>query len=336
MYDLEDYQPEHKDAVIGLLGDHEYKKRIWDWQFHQNPFLEGNSPGVILKDKDKIIGYYGSMPVPIQLGDRKFIGAWLCDLILDPEYRGKGLGKKLNNYLQNKYPMVLGLGISDHSDPILKKAGWVINYDIEEYNYIKNTANVKDVIKKMLQLVKSLKGTFCKRAQKNYIVEEIEGKDVKKYMDLLEQEEGSGYSNGIIKDFKYIEWKYLNHPVARYRYLIAKKQDKLMALGIIRNGKLKSRFVEYLGADELDAKYILTEKFMQICNSSLMLNVLTTDDDIKKSCDLLGFMRYKSKPRFYLYSGKIDKAVLAGKWFIMAGDSDEDILEAARDSIVKN
>ena len=96
MIHLEDYKPEHKDGIIKLLGNREYKKKIWDWQYFMNPYAgEGLRMAVILDD-DKVVGFCAASPVRIKFKQKLMLAHWIFDLYVHMLYRGKNVGRRLN------------------------------------------------------------------------------------------------------------------------------------------------------------------------------------------------------------------------------------------------
>ena len=104
-----------------------------------------------------------------------------------------------------------------------------------------------------------------------------------------------------------------------------------MGLGVFRKNKDISKLVDYVGpSKDIQIKYIIVKAFKMACSCSRLLSCISTDEEFKKSFKILGFIRYKYRPRFYIYSAIEGDRNPENNWFIMAGDSDSDFAEGFR------
>lgn len=334
-----EYKEDLKYTIIELLGlglDANYKKwknAIWDWEFNENPFVTDLSPFIVLMNEGKVIGFNGSIPVIVRYKDEKINALWSCDTILDQKFRGKGYGKKLLHAIQVNKPLVLGLGISDAAAPILRKNGWKVNREIDEFMYVNKIISLKCIIKKCIQYYKIFQNIFKRIQISNLNASIINASNAPEEIDALWHRVENGYSKIVVRNYSYIKWKYGNHPLAKYKLIVVKRNEGLVGVGVFRQNEKKSILVDYVGpSKDIQIKYLILSKFTKACANSELLDCICTDGEFKTCLEYLGYRQLKSKPRFYVCSNIENDHDPEGDWFVMTGDSDGDLLGAARES----
>ena len=206
---------------------------------------------------------------------------WSCDTFLDSNFRGKGLGKNLLWEIQEKRPVVLGLGISDMAAPVLIKNGWKVNTEVKRFVFKNKIQNPKDIIKKILQW-RSFFIRHEKSADRNYSYSIVNAKELNEDIDLLWQKNENGYGNVVIRNNKYVTWKYTHHPLNRYQAIIIRKDNEIEAIGIFRYKKDCSHFVDYVGPSNSSAiKLYMLSIFFQECKDATAFDCISTDNEFQ-------------------------------------------------------
>jgi len=122
-----------------------FKEYIWEWQYRDNREYSNFDP-VVLADKwGTIVGFNGYMPVEIKFDDDRLTGIWSCDFYVDERYRSQGMGTRIKRILNNKFPIILALGISDAASHVHKKAGWLANQEVEVFRKISRPNSIKSL-----------------------------------------------------------------------------------------------------------------------------------------------------------------------------------------------
>lgn len=67
----------------------------WEWEFEHNPFVRGPLPIWLALDGDRVIGQSCALVEPLVLNGREHRAGWGVDFFVLPEYRGQGLGTRL-------------------------------------------------------------------------------------------------------------------------------------------------------------------------------------------------------------------------------------------------
>lgn len=329
---IENYNETHKDASISLLSQNkdatysEKKKIIWEWQYNENPFKSDFPSGAVIQDSGKIVGFNGYMPIELFYNNELIQSIWSVDTIIAPECRGKNFGGKLVDFVKKSAPIVIGLGISDTQSYIMRKHKYNANTDIEKYSYVCKALTIKDIAKKIIQYFYLLKKLIYRSNTKKFIISVIDAENSPKHIDLLWDKVKFSYKKTINRNYLYIHWKYGKHPTNKYKLIIINENEAIVAVGVFRKSNSTSRLLDYIGpSNRLDIKQSIIAVFKNYCSGSHMLECTTTDNEFKIILNRYGFMKYNSRPKFYIYSNVVEDNTPHMNWFIMGGDSDDDL-----------
>lgn len=116
--DLQRFQAEHFGAA-----SRQADAGCFAWRFHQHPHLDG-LPLWICRRDGRIVGLQAGLPVRLQVGDHDIAAAWAIDLMVEPEWRLRGIAPALGEALQDSTPLLCGLNISDAAHKAFRRAGW--------------------------------------------------------------------------------------------------------------------------------------------------------------------------------------------------------------------
>jgi GNAT superfamily N-acetyltransferase len=125
---IEPYQQKFEEAHIGFAKRHWSKKRraipeyIY-WKFRGDRSDELWSL-LLLLDQDKVIGQLGLIPCVANIAGHEVDAQWACDMMLDPDYRGRNLGTNLWEYALSLRPVTLGSNPSIGASKSAMKAGY--------------------------------------------------------------------------------------------------------------------------------------------------------------------------------------------------------------------
>ena len=332
MIEFTDYQDQYKDRIIELLAagkSPEYrqkKEKIWDWQYNANPFAKNAPKGVVLLYDGEMAGFNGSMHIQLKYHDELIRTFWSMDTIVDPDYRGKGLGHKLSARVYGANPLVIGFGLSDIQAHIRKKQGAKPNKQVQEYFFWNKAETIRNIVKKGIQHAKQIKslGARPSTAELNATVAPTLPSPA--VVDDLWEKTKAGYEKIIVRNHSYLKWKYAEYPLSYYYYIAIMKKDEMAGIGVFRKDSEHSKLVDFLGpAKDIGIKYAVTRTFKEQCADSDFLSCITTDEEFMQCLEMAGFRRYVNQPRFFIHSTLPDDPDPEDNWFLMTGDSDGDI-----------
>ena len=93
-----------------ILGNKNYYK----WNFIENPFNSKKDFNCLaVSQSNKILGIMGLSKRDFFLDKKKINGAELTTWVIDKNFRGKGLGKKMLIFLKINFDVLIGSGITD-------------------------------------------------------------------------------------------------------------------------------------------------------------------------------------------------------------------------------
>lgn len=106
-------------TAYGFQARYRFPER-WEWLYKNNPWIQEEQVNIYIAESlDKsILGHTGALNVPCKVLDNKIIISWSIDTIVLPEWRGKGIGKKLQITNQNNNELFASLSMSEANKKI--------------------------------------------------------------------------------------------------------------------------------------------------------------------------------------------------------------------------
>jgi hypothetical protein len=325
------YEARHLEDVLELLGGQQFKQRLWSWQFRTRD-NESCSPLVAETAAGEVVGFNGCMPVAVKLGERRATAIWSCDFHVHKRYRGTGIGKEIKRKLQASHPLILALGISGVASHVHASSGWRRNRDALSYVYLGEGWAFKVLIKRAIQATQRLVRFFHRHTDPELTIRICDATDIPHDIDKLWARSEASYANVVVRDRAYLTWRYAQHPLVRYRLIIVKRGDSLEAVGVYWADDSAAALVDYIGPSSAPVlKRAVVSAFFDANAHAGRLNCLTTDDELQRELRNFGFNAWRSRAvRFSVYSDPSYGEQPHEDWFLTGGDSDGDILEAAR------
>jgi GNAT superfamily N-acetyltransferase len=246
-----DFEASDKDAAIQLLsmgrraGYAEFKRRLFDWQFTENPHADGRAPFLVGELDGRIVALNGFMPARVRWNGDSVAACWSCDTYVSSNHRGQGIGKRLIEHVTNAASLMLGYGISDMSDPIFEKYGWRLCADVELAFFHASDRGIRGKIQNVLSRAASFRSGSFQRV--DYEVWTELAPELVSQLDDLWHRSAPAYGNLVERDGAYLLWKYFRHPFYQYRAYAMRCADTLSAVLIARHDAIESVIVDYIG-----------------------------------------------------------------------------------------
>lgn len=328
----------HRDQVLALFSDVPFKKAMWEYQFLLNPgAVKSGFKPVVAVESDRVAGFNGVVPVAILWHGKHREGLWSCDFKVSSELQGKGVGRLIKEELAQQSPILISFGISPVAAIVLKRMGWQPNNDVHFLKKIRCPSSMRDHALSVFQRMTSfVNWTF---GGDDYSVSVRETLLEQPSVDALWDGVKTGYNKVVVRNWSYLHWRYETHPLATYSFLeLRDSANKLNAIGIVRVSGGQVRFVDYMGpARDLGVKRALIKGVLDTWPDAKAVSAMTSDPQFKKIMKSLGFYQGREQPRFYVWTSPRDFSPAECErnmegWFIMGGDSDGELLQAARES----
>jgi len=332
-------EPADKSAILCLLKqnvphlDESLRSAVFDWQFGESNALVQGRPAFLIATVDgEIAGVNGMMPVLVWIRGQQSPAIWSCDTLVSEKYRGLGIGKGLLKRVQQEAPVVLGFGVSDMSDPIAAKLGWIPFDGVMSHFYAVSESGAKGKIKNLASNVRRLTSIPFRPKNSDISVTSrpasFDASHDQLWMTGLDDNVGT-----VVRDTAYLNWRYRDHPVFRYIALEAFKDGALLAILVLRHDEHESVIVDYVGArdDSQVMSMLLDEAVRQLIKlGSIRIRCETSLPVLQKCLRQFGFNPYSGQCRFRSFIHPEGLQHEQTDWFVMTGDSDNDCSQIAK------
>lgn len=188
---------------------------FYRWQFVYPPANRGRDMNCVAVDSEnRILGVMGLNQRPFVLDGRVRPGAELTTWIVSPAARGRGAGVSIMRYLQNRYEVLLGMGISTDALPIYLKSGFQYLRGIPRFVRIYNA----DAVKAHLQIEKLGMQLVERALQQQHVAYEVGIAD-EGAISRISAAFFAEY-NGFLRDWDHVRWRLIDHPSFAYSVAI--------------------------------------------------------------------------------------------------------------------
>jgi L-malate glycosyltransferase len=321
-------------AVIDMLGNATFKGLIWDWQFRAT--TDEVQP-VAAYAGDRLIGFNGLIGVDVQFDGERVPAAWSCDFIVAPDYRRHGVGRGLKQELDTRSDMMMALGVSSSAAPVLEQAGWRSGPGPRTWVRWQKPRGLQTNLRRWTQYPAAALGRISLGVVKSAGVDATFTSKLPATaeLDRFWSHCKSGYTHCVVRDGALLEWRYARFPFPVYRYLVLRRNDELVAIGILRTSGSAIKLVDYVGpAHDLALKHLLVQLLIKEYAGATSVECTTNDRELQRVLLSQGFL--PSAFESHRFFTRIQSAGASNDqsedWFLMGGDSDGDFLDAARDA----
>ena len=228
-----------------------WKKR-WHWQFFGNPGAESASPGlwVAMTENGNIVGFIGSMPVKMKIGQQEILAYSSSDLMVSSEVRRQGLAKRLiKSYLDNVQLFAAAFSNAPVTEKTLMSLGYQPVYSepiyIRPYNmssilqFIIDSGRIPHFLsnRPIRWLIKSI-GAFLSnivaimnklkypKYSREYSIEKAIG--INSEFDALWERLSYHFPIIIVRDRKFLQWRFMEDPGFEHTLLVARDKRGLL------------------------------------------------------------------------------------------------------------
>lgn len=306
---------------------HQYKfPERWEWQFDNNPFRNGDElPLWLAFDGERIVGQTGAQLEPMKLGDKSVRVGWSVDTYVLPEYRGQGIGYRLQQANQSSHDVFMSLSMSPKNRSIKASLGaqTLDPLDIFELRMSVTPDNVKrrlehrsKIAAKAAQALRvdrlaawiasapirtryrRAAGEGCSSPGRTTI-QEIDRFDDR--FDGLWSQTRDCYDISVERTSRYLNWKFWEQPHAIYRRFAALVDDRLVGYAVLRVCSPPEPplgvIVDLVTQDNDEAVW---RELIIFCLEQLRqtgverVRVATTLDEIVRTLHSLGFRRTRT------------------------------------------
>lgn len=235
---------EHINPLLNEVYNINRDLSHWRWEFKECP---DGSKIVLAIDGSRIIGHIASTHRKIKLGDAEDMASLEVEGITHPKYQRQGifiaLGKKILSDLKSEGVSVVYGFPNDNALPGHKKLHCI---ELLTMHVMIRPVNFKKISERMLSnrffgfllhLSGRLTFKLFYRPGRPHIKKEIKISTVSQFdsrFDDFWKMVKKDYKIILIRDSKYLNWRYTQCPDRHYRIYVAEENDKIIAWIVVR------------------------------------------------------------------------------------------------------
>ena len=254
-----------KPAIFEFLaaaypGRSEFKfPHRWEWAYENNPFLTGDAPPVwiALSPDGRVIGQSAALVEPLVVDGAEYRVGWGVDFHVLPEYRGQGIGTRLQAANDAENEVFMSLSMADSAAGIKRGLGLEPLPEVAVFTRIlhHDPDSVREtLIRRFGRLPPALAGglagpaarllTKRSRPRGAPIPPDLQIRREPHFSeayDRLWARLGAEYRTLIRRDARYLTWKFRHQPHMHYEILGGYRDDGLAGYVVLRRARPPER-----------------------------------------------------------------------------------------------
>jgi len=331
-----------RETINGGNSCYPRTRDFYHWKYFGNPVQDACVR--IAVDGNSIIGIVAATYRSIKLNNDIVLCAELGDLFTHPHYRRQGIFTNLCNEVINevekKGVKLIYVRPNENSYRILiRKMGFKDVFRLKTFYYpIDIKAVLKEKIKNSIlfqigyPIVKVGTKVIFKKGKllENEEIKIIRVNNFEEDVNKLWEEVSKNWNVILVRDEKYLEWRYIKSPI-EFAVFFAKKKDTTVGyMVVVENNFKRGHIVDFLCMpDEPGVALSLITKAINYFKRENIEIVTTwvndrgsTDDIFINSLCNMGFRSYGKKLHFIIRSNIINIDNFNYEWFFRIGDID--------------
>ena len=314
----------------------------WDWRFAGSPYCDPDDlPIWLAKIDGRIAGQLASVPVEFNAGDETVRAIWIVDLVVDPDFRRRGIARKLVRASLDHCPFVLGVNAPEHPPKMLAALGWNAFTVIPRYQKILFPGNAIRQIARFRSFANAFNLAFAP-VRTGYPswpnVKRLERFD--ESFDELWVEARGQWPCSVTRSSASLDWQYVRQPGKKFEILACTDGDSLRGYvvmsfggpntyGAIEKAAITDICYAPTGADETITK--LLDEAVKLAIEREVGSIVTDviDERLEKRLKFAGFWRVKSDLQLQANVPPNREVVYdAANWYLTRGDLDISLFES--------
>lgn len=239
-----------KEAELDQLF--EFRKRVfpandrqldcdrWKWLYLKNPASQGRIPVWVIKADDMIVGSISSTDTMIKMDNRTVLASFGNDYYVEKKYLGLPSLRLLKAML-SEYEINIAANLSESARKLFEKM---------KYTDLSNSLDIMTLpllsTNRLKSHLKHLVLSIVRRGMFPGGYDCAVSDSVPESIDNLWEKVTFGRRVTIIKNRRYLEWRYGMCPSAEFKYVSAAKNDKLQGVAVITTLKHQGAIMDLI------------------------------------------------------------------------------------------
>jgi hypothetical protein len=202
---------------------------LFDWQFASRPPY--SVPGYTVKlavVEGEVAACLGYLPVDITTCGRIVRGAWTVNWLVDPQQRRLGLGPLLLREVTAQFDITLNIGLNDSAHDLLCRMRWTDLGELTRHVAVLDVERTA-ALTKLGRLDWPLGRSRRPAPATGVTAIERFGDDVTDFWDRA-----AGATTATRRCAEFLNWRYADHPVFRYRMLEMRSEGAFVGFAVYR------------------------------------------------------------------------------------------------------
>jgi len=327
-YRLFDLSIENKNQLFELYksvyGDATPYIKRWAWEIEQNPYIE-DIKIIIAEYNNSIVGASTRMPIKIKINDKILNSSFNTNSMVHPDFRRKGIIQSINKMSFKFYPLFYAKGSMPAMYKLYMKMG---------YQPIKPNTFMTSILSGTRWGLWRL-GMYTPQINIDDISinskkEFYNIKEFKKEFDDFWERISPQYTNIVVKNSIYMNWRYIDIPHKKYRMFYRQENNKIVTMAVIGQSGTTVKIVDILWDKTKKDEPFLTIKYIKkVCKKCGFLKILcwTTITELRTALKKNLFMDRGEVCTFCVFTHNTNKYFSDGTAFhFFDGDSDYEYL----------
>jgi hypothetical protein len=318
------------------------------WQFGASGAAAGEAGTLdmlIARVDGEIGGCVGYIPGAFQFAGRSVGGAWAANWMVDQKYRRLGLGPLLIRELAKQFDVTLALGGNRDAHDLLPRMGWTDFGDLPRYVGVVDPVAAAPLVEGG---VLDWPSNALDRARRQRATRGVVA--VRQFSDAATDVWHRVYGDvaATERSAAFLNWRYANHPVFRYRLFEWRAGERLGGFAVYRIEQARDvpvrigRIVELVGEDgeALDLLHAMIQDGM--ANGVSAFDFFCSSRRIGPTMAEAGFVSGREEPAsavpllfqpldrtrvgvlFMAYLKKVAGTETQTDWYVTTADGDQD------------
>lgn len=297
----------------------------WRWKFQDNP--AGCNIYVAVSEGGEIVGHYAAIPAIVARGNERYVFSQVVDVMVDPEFR-RGL-KKQGIFARVMKGMETAYGVPD-------RVAVGYGFPTPEHFQIGQRLVGYNALHPVLKLTKGLASGRSRSGRLLGMLWNLSLKvhQVERFDPLVDQfweRCRHELPLAIVRDARYLNWRYAGHPDVSYRLLIAARRGEVVGVAVLRIGWLGqsiAALVDWLVPEGAPGvAEALLDRGESLAGEAGMEEIQAWFPSYSAPFRLLLSRGYRSEPTLYslvcrTYTSSLPLEWLRDHWYYTMGDSD--------------